>query len=371
MPSKNEVIEQAQKLGFQDIGFTNADPFDSQKEVLYERREEYAHLEAGLALSKGVDPKNIQPEAKSIIVLMESYFLKSFPPIMEAHFGRCYLDDDRITKDNLAPRIKAFRGYLRDHGIQSKVPFNLPHRLAAGRSGLGSFGKNCLFYSNKVARRSSWVLPIAVTVDAEFEPDEPTMEVGCPEWCKNACISACPTKALKGSRKLDPRKCISNLSYYGEGLTPRELREPMGMWVYGCDHCQNVCPRNSAWLANRLPVNERVVAKVEDFDLSKLLHMDRDFFDARIWPNMFYIPYENIWRWKMNVARVMGNSLDPKYIPDLVRAFQEIEDERVKGMAAWALGRIGGDEAVKALNGFLKDSRGIVREEVQYALDAV
>jgi epoxyqueuosine reductase len=111
---------------------------------------------------------------------------------MEGHFGRCYLDDDRITKDGLAQRIKAFRSYLRDNGIDSKVPFNLPHRVAAARAGMGTFGKNCLFYSNKVARQGSWVLPIAVVVDHPFTPDAPTIEMGCPDWCRNTCIAACP-----------------------------------------------------------------------------------------------------------------------------------------------------------------------------------
>jgi epoxyqueuosine reductase len=323
----------------------------------------------GLDLAGGTDPKTILPEAKSIIVLMEAYFRESFPPSMETHFGRCYLDDDRVTKDGLAVRIKAFRQYLRENGIDSKVPFDLPHRLSAGRAGMGTFGKNCLFYSNNVALGGSWVLPIAVVVDREFEPDDPTLEVGCPDWCKNACIAACPTGALKGSRKIDPRKCISFLTYFGDGLTPIELREPMGLWVYGCDRCQNVCPRNAAWLGRKLPLNKKVAAMVEDFELSRLLHMNEEYFQKKIWPHMFYMPPTDLWRWKMNVARVMGNSLDPEYIPHLIKAFRENNDERITIMCAWALGRIGGAEARAALSDFLNENEGQVREEILRALE--
>ena len=110
------------------------------------------------------------------------------------------------------------------------------------------------------------------------------MEVGCPDWCRNACIAACPTRALEGNSRIDPRKCISYLSYFGEGITPLELREPMGMFVYGCDRCQNVCPRNQPWLAQELPINEKVVAKGKYFELSRLLHMDRQYFETYIWP---------------------------------------------------------------------------------------
>ena len=369
MVSKKEVIEKAYECGFGDIGFTTAEPFEIQKKLLQERRPEYEWVfKSGLDLIAGTDPKQILPQAKSIIVLMEVYFNQAFPAAMERHFGRCYLDDDRITKDDLALRLKTFRSFLTDNGINSKVPPNLPHRITAARAGLGTFGKNCLFYSNKLVARGSWALPIALVVDQEFAPDEPTMEIGCPDWCKNTCLTACPTGALKGPRHIDPRRCISYLSYYGQGLTPLELREPMGLWVYGCDRCQNVCPRNAPWLARELPVNQKVAAMVEDFKLDKLLHMNTHYFKTRIWPHMFYMPEEDLWRWKMNVARVMGNSLDDRYIPELARAFQENENERVLGMIAWALGRIGGPKAKTVLIQILPKSDGLIREEISDAL---
>ena len=231
-----------------------------------ERQEEYGWaIQSGLDLIAGTDPQTVLPGAKSIIVLVEAYFREAFPPSLERHFGRCYLDDDRMVGNRLGKRVKAFRSFLRENGIDSKVPFHLPHRLAAARAGLGTFGKNCLFYSRKVAAGGSWVLPIAVVVDQAFAPDAPTLEIGCPDWCRNACIAACPTGALKGPRRIDPRRCISYLTYFGGELTPRELRAPMGLCVYGCDRCQNVCPRNAPWLARELAVNEKAAGMVERF----------------------------------------------------------------------------------------------------------
>ena len=370
MLTQQQIIERAHALMFEDIGFTGAEPFVSQQRILAERHEAYAWVgDVGLDLMSGTDPQNILPGAKSIIVLMEVYFRESFPRAMEPFFGRCYLDDDRITRDGLSTRIKAFRSYLRDNGIPSKVPFNLPHRLAAGRAGMGTFGKNCLFYSNRVARKSSWVLPIAVVVNTIFEPGEPTLVTGCPEWCKNTCMAACPTGALKGPRHIDPRRCISFLTYYGRGLTPRELREPMGLQIYGCDRCQNVCPRNQAWLAADLPINQRAARKAADFDLVKLLHMDRPYFEQRIWPHMFYMPSDQIWRWKMNTARAIGNTLDSGYIPELLRAFEESGDERVRSMCAWALGRIGGSRARSVLDRIRSGAKGLLAGEIGHALE--
>ncbi|MFA5904918.1 MAG: 4Fe-4S double cluster binding domain-containing protein [Desulfobacula sp.] len=371
MVQKEDVIRAGKEAGFEDIGFTTAEPFEDHAKLLASMEEEYAWTNsAGLNLHNGTDPLTILPGAKTIIVLLDLYFLKSYPKAMESHFGRCYLDDDRVTKDGLYLRIKKFRNFLRDNGINSQVPFNLPHRVAAARAGMGGFGKNCLFYSNTVARGGSWTLPIAVVIDREFTPGEPSIGINCPDWCKNACIAACPTRALKGNGRIDPRKCISYLTYFGEGITPVELREPMGMYIYGCDRCQNVCPRNQPWLAKDLPPNEKVAAKASDFELPLLLHMDKNYFNARIRPHMFYISDKDLWRWKMNVARVMGNTRDPFYIPDLVRAFNENPDERVKAMIAWAIGHIGRKEGLSALKNIAAGAAGLVKEELEAAMEA-
>lgn len=369
MLTKEDIVAEAKRLQFADIGFTGAEPFDSQKEYLMKRQEEYGWAEAlGLGLLAGTDPRNILPEAKSIIVVLESYFEESFPVQMESHFGRCYLDDDRVTKDRLALKIKSLRKFLQANGIDSRVPFNLPHRLSAARAGLGTFGKNCLFYAGRVTRGSSFVFPVALVVDHEFSADEPSVSIGCPDWCRNACVAACPTRALKGDGKIDPRRCISFLTYYGEGLTPLELREPMGLFVYGCDRCQNVCPRNLPWMAEGKTSNPRVSSKAADFELPRLLHMDRQYFLQRIWPHMFYMSADDLWRWKMNAARAMGNSRNPAYASELIKAFRENSDERVQGMIAWALGRISGKPAMAALENFSKESTGMVKEEIQQAI---
>jgi epoxyqueuosine reductase len=59
---------------------------------------------------------------------------------------------------------------------------------------------------------------------------------------------------------------------------------------------------------------------------------------------------------------------DRNYIPDLIRAFKENEDERVLGIIAWSLGRLGGTSARSALEDFRPASEGPVRDEIEQAL---
>ena len=116
-------------------------------------------------------------------------------------------------------------------------------------------------------------------------------------------------------------------------------------------------------------MNRRIAAKAGNFELTVLLHMDRDYFTGKVWPHMFYMSPDDLWKWKMNVARVMGNSLDDRYVPDLLHAFDENGDERVRGMIAWSLGRIGGSAAREFLKRSRISSDGLVRDEIDAALD--
>ena len=79
MLTKEDIIAEAKRLGFADIGFTDAQPFASQKEYLLAHQEEYGWTEAaGFSLLAGTDPKKILPNAKSIIVLSGILFRRSF-----------------------------------------------------------------------------------------------------------------------------------------------------------------------------------------------------------------------------------------------------------------------------------------------------
>lgn len=366
---KEQIIEKSKEFAFADIGFTSAEPFPSQDEILASRHESYQWTHhVGVPLCEGTDPKKILKDAKSIVVVVQLYYDQAFPPGMVGYFGRAYLDDDRVTRDGFTGRLIRFLKYLRENGIKSEVPFHMPHRLAGARAGLGTFGKNNFFYSNKLASKSSWVNPVPIIVDQFLAPDPPTVQVDCPSWCKNACIAACPTGALNKPNTIDPRKCISYLTYYGTDLPAPLLREQMGTWIYGCDRCQDVCPRNQPWLTRDLSINQRVESKKKLFELAKLLHMDEHYFTTHIKPHMFYTASEDLWRWHMNVARAMGNSLDSGYISDLVRAFNENRDERVKAMCAWALGRFDGEPARSHLREFLQRSEDRVLFEVKRAL---
>jgi len=168
---------------------------------------------------------------------------------------------------------------------------------------------------------------------------------------------------------MNPHKCIAFNTYYGSAITAMDLREPMGTWVYGCDRCQEVCPRNQPWMNQELPENGALEERSSDFDLVTLLTMTEDHYLNKVWPLTFYISRENIARWRMNAARALGNLGDRDNVPLLANTLTENGDENVRAMSAWALGRLGGARARKALEVSLSGEDGPVRQEITLALE--
>jgi epoxyqueuosine reductase len=304
-----------------------------------------------------------------MVVLIRNYHRRSFPPQLVGKVGRCYQVDERKEKGEDHRRIKDFFAFLSEEGIQFSYDGEIPARMAAARAGVATYGKNCFAYARRSVRGASWIESIPIVLGAEIEPDEPSMELGCPDWCRNACIAACPTHAIIAPKKMNPLRCIAYNSYYGSGITSMELREPMGIWVYGCDRCQDVCPRNQPWLNQELPDNGPLFERAEDFSLHNLLNMSQEHYENNVWPLTLYISRKNIAKWQMNAARAMGNSADTSYIPTLIENLTANPHEIVRGMCAWALGRLGGGQSVKALESRLNAEDGLVSEEIRLALE--
>jgi epoxyqueuosine reductase len=370
MGLKERLREKALEMGFEDAGFTGVDPLDLYIREIESRPEKmYGWVQTErFDVRRGAEFAQKHPWAKSLLVLIRNYHRRAFPPQLVGILGRCYQVDERQEKGAEHQRLKAYLGFLKSEGIRFWFDEELPARMSAARAGLVTYGKNCFVYARKAMLGASWLESIPLILNVEVEPDEPSVELGCPEWCKNACIAACPTHALYEPLKMNPLLCIAFNSFYGKGLTPMKLREPMGTWIYGCDRCQQVCPRNQPWMQQALPENQPLMDRASDFDLTRLLTMDEDHYVNKVWPLAFYISRKNIWKWQMNAARALGNLGDRDNIPVLIEALDHSPYEEVRGMSAWALGRLGGAQARKALEAGKDRDSGVVKEEMDSAL---
>jgi len=370
MSLKEIIREKALELGFEDAGFTGVEPLDDYiREIDSRSPEMYGWVQTEkFNTRRGATVGGKHPWAKSLVVLIRNYHRRAFPPQMVGIIGRCYQVDERREHGEEHQKVVDFLRFLKAQGVRAWFDEELPARMSAARAGLANYGKNCFAYARNSMRGASWLESIPLLLDAELEPDEPSIELDCPKWCKNACMAACPTGSLYAPKKMNPLRCIAFNSYYTNGITPLELREPMGTWIYGCDRCQEVCPRNQPWLNQDLPENGPLKQRAPDFALETLLSMDDRHYVDKVWPLAFYISRKLAAKWQMNAARALGNQGDPANVPFLIQSLKENAHEIVRGMSAWSLGQLGGGRARAALEARRSGETGLVRQEIEQAL---
>jgi epoxyqueuosine reductase len=372
------IKDKALELGFVAVGIASAEPFRLYSEELAGRPEMYEWGKTlserasvrDLDLTRFIDPTRYLPEVKSLIVVTDSYWEEDFPLSLAGKIGRCYLKGLFCPEDSLPKqRRKDLRNFLQGLGMKT-IYGPAPARLAGARAGVTHYGRNCFAFANEAAGRSSWVVNEPYLVDRELEADTPTLKLGCPENCRK-CLDACPTGALYAPLKMDPRKCIAYLSYFTEGDIPRPIRSQMGTWVYGCDRCQEACPRNQKWMEKRKPMGEALAARAENFQLETLLRMSQDHYEQKVWPLVYYIRKENRKIWQRNAAVAIGNLGDPGKIPILISTLEDPEP-LVRTHVVWALGKLGGGRTKSALEKIrAKEGNENVAKEIEETLETL
>jgi len=130
-------------------------------------------------------------------------------------------------------------------------PF-LPEVELAEKAGIGYRGRHNLLITPAYG---SWVfLGIIIARGFVLSPDScPLMPDPC-EGCPGHCVKACPTGALNQGGAFDRARCISHISQKKGDLTPEEailLGQAGTAW--GCDICQEACPRNRQSRIDPLP----------------------------------------------------------------------------------------------------------------------
>jgi epoxyqueuosine reductase len=232
-------------------------------------------------------------------------------------------------------------------------------RELAARAGMGAVGKNTMLLHPE---GGSWFLLGELFLSLDLAPDAPLTDL-----CGSCtlCLEACPTGALPEPYRLDSNRCISFWTIEHRGALPPEARRMVGGWVFGCDVCQEVCPWNAGPKGAVHPEMELPPERAE-LDLARLLRLPREEYVERFRGSpMKRAKLEGLQR---NAAVAMGNRLESRYAAPLAEALREGEP-LVRGHAAWALGRIGGEEARRALEEALeREADEGVREEIEAAL---
>ncbi|WP_435169235.1 tRNA epoxyqueuosine(34) reductase QueG [Paenibacillus glycanilyticus] len=346
---KEELREAAASLGIDKIGFASADPFTELKKRLIRHRE--LGRESGFEepdLDKRTNPALLFDNPQSIIAIAVAYPAKlpnppkSEPGARRGILSRSAWGDDyhKVLRDRMAKLEAWLKERVPEARFESMVDTGaLSDRAVAERAGIGWSAKNCSILSEDLG---SWIYLGEMITNIPFEPDTPVTE-GCGECTK--CIDACPTDALVGPGQLDSNKCISFITQT-KGFISDEYMRKIGNRLYGCDTCQTVCPVNRGKNWTHQPELQPDPELVKPLLVPLLTIGNREFKDR-------YGHTSSAWRGKKPIQRNavigLGNFKDKSAVPDLIGVLKDDTRPVLRGTAAWALSRIGGDEAMEAL----------------------
>lgn len=304
------------------------------------------------------DPSRLLPGARSILCVAMGYFTGSPPEedprrarISRHALGRDYHGVMRERLLRLAGAVEEMGGRWRifaDAGPVMEKPW-------AERAGLGWQGGNSLLLHE---RYGSWLLLGEVVTDLDLEPDPPGLD-RCGD-CR-ICLERCPAGALVAPGVLEARRCLSYLTAEHRGAIPREARPLLGNRIFGCDRCQEVCPWNRA--VPESPGGKAGRSPGEAPRLVDLAEMSPEEFSERFRGSAVRrAGYTGLLR---NVMVALGNSGDGSAVPVLERCLGH-PDSLVRSHAAWALGKLGAREVLRARLAVERDPE--VRAEMEGAL---
>jgi len=144
---------------------------------------------------------------------------------------------------------------------------------------------------------------------------------------------------------LDAQRCIAFLTQT-KGTLPDEFRNHIGNRLYGCDTCQTVCPKNKGkinWIHDEFIPDPELAKPL----LTPLLTISNREFKAK------FGHVSGSWRGKKPIQRnailALAHFKEEAAIPDLINLLKNDDRPVIRGTSAWALGKIGGEQAKSAL----------------------
>ena len=273
-----------------------------------------------------LQPKNILPEARSIICVGINYFQEE--PARRGRIAKYALGRD--YHNLMWKRLQKLCRWLRENGGVNRPYVDtgpVLEKPIAALAGLGWQAKNTMLIHN---RFGNWLFLGEIFTTLELESDGPVAD-RCGKC--TACIDVCPTQAITAPYQIDATRCIAYLTIEHRGSIPEEFRSRIGDRVFGCDECLDVCPWNR-WARK---TREEAFAARAYPDLSEMLNWTEEDFRTHFSGTAIFrlkLP-----RWLRNVCVVLGNIGSPGDLPALERAARNREP-LVAEHAHWAIRRI-------------------------------
>lgn len=367
MSFEEKLKNYAHQIGIDLIGITTAEPFDEAYQQLCRLQTKgYLSPFGEKDLLKRCQPQLLMEDATTLIAVGISYLTD--PPfetgLVPAKFsGRlarfAQVSDYHVIltrkMQDLVVLIKKEYPQVRTEIYVDTGP--LIDREVACRAGLGFIGKNSALISPVYG---SFLALGEILLNIPLKPDQP-LKMDCGQC--DLCIEACPQQVIKAPGEIQTTACLAHYTQEKGFLAP-EVRKQMGLRLWGCDTCQDVCPYNQQTSRGRGSFSPHNLGS--DPDLEQILHFSTKEYRKAVAETPM------AWRGKTILQRNalinLGNLQDATVIP-LLEKFLQDQRPVIRGVAAWALGQLPDLAAETALRKAFQEEKDLkVREEIQRAL---
>lgn len=337
------IKAEAQCLGFKHLGIAPAFPVPHIDAYLDWIQAGYqagmAYLAREDALAKRQDPDLILEGCQTVICLALPYDppnanqKETNPVVGRISSYAITRDYHEIIWDKLAHLETLISSQAGDGtSLKSYVDTGpVLERSYASQAGLGAVGKNsCLI----IPGEGSYFFLAVILTNLDLPTDPPYTRDICGSCTR--CIETCPTRCILPNRTIDAERCISYLTIEHKGPIPDSLKGSIGLWVFGCDVCQMVCPHNAKIHNERTQLGEQQVSN--PIDLIALFSLTEAEFNAKYG----HTPLSRAKRHGMlrNAAIVLGNQRYQEALPILEKALVQEIDPGVIDACQWAKDQI-------------------------------
>ncbi len=341
---KRDLAARARELGFDKLGVAGID-LDVDERHLTSWLAAGFHGEMSYMEHHGLKrsrPAELMPGCLRVVSVRMNYWpseareaWSTLDDATQGYVSRYALGRDyhKVMRRALARLAEDLQTRIGTFGYRVCVDSAPVLEKALARSaGLGWIGK----HTNLLARDAgSWFFLGELLTDVPLPVDAPASS-HC-GTC-DACITACPTRAIVAPYRLDARRCIAYLTIENKGAIPEEFRTAIGNRIYGCDDCQLVCPWNK-FARDASHPDFKVRHGLDAPQLTDLFAWTEQQFDEQMQGSAIYrIGYE---RWLRNIAVALGNAASSPAVIDSLRRRREDSSALVREHVAWALGRHG------------------------------
>ncbi|MES2505527.1 MAG: tRNA epoxyqueuosine(34) reductase QueG [Verrucomicrobiota bacterium] len=332
---KTQLIAKAHELGFADCRIAPARPAAHRE--IYEQwvaEGKYGDM-AWMArnMDRRTDPCVVQPGAKTVIVLAMNYYQGPAPATAAGGYRIARYAWNEDYHDLIGAKLKALDAFLIQHGGTQRYYVDtgpVLERDFASEAGLGWGGKSTMQIHRQLG---TWFFLAELISTLDLAVDTPARDL-CGKCTR--CMVACPTQAITAPRRMDARRCVSYLTIESKGPIPLEFRRAMGDRIYGCDDCLSACPWNKfAQLSHEATFQAR--EPVFNQKLRDFLTLTDESFRALFAKS----PIKRIKRpaFLRNVCVALGNVGTQEDVPALEMAAQD-EHPLIAEHALWALQEI-------------------------------